>query len=457
METKGVYLWLLGLLALAASAGCLETVVGEAGVCIYAGKGYQAGDDFAASDGCNTCSCAADGSVACTDIACAEDPSTGDLPPPADAGQSAVCTYGGMTYKLGAMFRHVDGCGGCTCGANGAVSCKLVACPRDAAVDASQGPTLATCMHGGKLYQAGDSFPDEDGCNKCRCSDTGVVECTLLECSPVCQYQGKTYKVGEVLPESDAESCYCGMLGMVSCQKKCSYEGKTFASGASFPASDGCNSCSCNQGAVSCTEKACSTATCTLNGRTYKQGETFYDAQRCNECTCTASGGVTCTARVCDPSDSCSFGTSDFANTTTILCPDGCNNCICNKGTWASTDAACPAPARIEVCKATDQDRIKASLLYQAQHVVALDVHQADCMAVKPNFKLCWDGTFKESNPVQVELYAVPIVPPSCSTWISRQIVFDLTPMADAYKMMYQSSSGLIVLNAYGASQNYVF
>ena len=456
METKGVYLWLLGLLALTASAGCLEAVVGEAGACTYAGKGYEAGDDFAASDGCNTCSCAADGSVACTDIACGEEPPTSGTPP-VDAGPAGSCTYRGATYQAGATFRDSDGCNSCRCAANGEVACTLVSCVRDASVDASQGPTRASCMHGGKLYQTGESFPDDDGCNKCTCSADGAVECTLIECSPMCQHLGKTYKVGEALPESETESCFCGMQGVVSCQKKCSYGGKTVTSGTSFPALDGCNSCTCNEGAVSCTEKACSVATCTLNGRMYKQGETFYDAQRCNACSCTASGGVTCSARVCDPSDSCSIGTAELASGSSILCPDGCNNCLCAEGTWASTDAACPALPRIEVCKATDQDRIKAGLLYQTEDILALEVNQADCMMEKPNFKLCWDGTFKGDDPVQVELYVVPIVPPSCSTWITREAVFDLTPLKDAYEMAHQTSSGRVTLNAYGTSQNFVF
>lgn len=39
--------------------------------CTYAGVGYQAGQKFRAEDGCNTCSCEADGSVSCTERGCA--------------------------------------------------------------------------------------------------------------------------------------------------------------------------------------------------------------------------------------------------------------------------------------------------------------------------------------------------------------------------------------------------
>jgi hypothetical protein len=43
------------------------------GMCSYEGKSYRPGDRFPASDGCNTCSCGSDGSIACTLRACACD------------------------------------------------------------------------------------------------------------------------------------------------------------------------------------------------------------------------------------------------------------------------------------------------------------------------------------------------------------------------------------------------
>ena len=39
--------------------------------CAYDGVRYEVGDSFPATDGCNTCSCQSDGSIACTEIACA--------------------------------------------------------------------------------------------------------------------------------------------------------------------------------------------------------------------------------------------------------------------------------------------------------------------------------------------------------------------------------------------------
>lgn len=42
--------------------------------CVYDGQSYAAGDEFAASNGCNSCRCAASGDVQCTSLQCACDP-----------------------------------------------------------------------------------------------------------------------------------------------------------------------------------------------------------------------------------------------------------------------------------------------------------------------------------------------------------------------------------------------
>jgi hypothetical protein len=42
--------------------------------CTYDGKGYSAGEAFSANDGCNTCSCNANGTVSCSKLKCTCDP-----------------------------------------------------------------------------------------------------------------------------------------------------------------------------------------------------------------------------------------------------------------------------------------------------------------------------------------------------------------------------------------------
>jgi pacifastin inhibitor LCMII len=43
-------------------------------------------------------------------------------------------------------------------------------------------PGLCGCTYGGKTYPVGASYPAGDGCNECRCLDTGESACTLILC-----------------------------------------------------------------------------------------------------------------------------------------------------------------------------------------------------------------------------------------------------------------------------------
>lgn len=85
---------------------------------------YAVGDTFPSLDGCNTCSCTAQG-ILCTTLACASDGGT--------------CSYGGNTYATGASFPSTDGCNHCSCDASGNVFCTEVACvyacPTDKTID----------------------------------------------------------------------------------------------------------------------------------------------------------------------------------------------------------------------------------------------------------------------------------------------------------------------------------
>jgi len=67
---------ILPLVVAALTAGCGSTLVapdGGDGVCRYNGVLQPPGNTFPAGDGCNTCSCTANGEVACTLIACRVD------------------------------------------------------------------------------------------------------------------------------------------------------------------------------------------------------------------------------------------------------------------------------------------------------------------------------------------------------------------------------------------------
>ncbi|XP_062602217.1 kielin/chordin-like protein, partial [Saccostrea cucullata] len=79
--------------------------------CYYNGKKYQEGENFPATDGCNTCTCGGNGSVGCTKIGCPK-----------------FCFYNGQKYSVGQKFPATDGCNTCTCESTGGISCTEMAC-----------------------------------------------------------------------------------------------------------------------------------------------------------------------------------------------------------------------------------------------------------------------------------------------------------------------------------------
>lgn len=76
---------------------------------------YAIGDTFKSADGCNDCSCSAQG-ILCTMRACA----------PAPGG--STCSYDGKAYASGQGFPSSDGCNSCGCQPDGSVVCTERAC-----------------------------------------------------------------------------------------------------------------------------------------------------------------------------------------------------------------------------------------------------------------------------------------------------------------------------------------
>jgi len=197
---------------------------------------YAVGQSFPEGDGCNTCSCVANGSVACTTIACGVD---GGPPPPTDGGTG--CFYDGIEYGVGAIFPAGDGCNTCECAADGAVLCTTIACSIDG------GPTTdggTGCFYDGVEWAPGQSFPPVGaGCGTCSCQPDGNVICTVTTCDAGAPPPSDG---GTPPPPSDG--------GPV----QCFYFGQAYDPGQEFPSLDGCNTCACtDSGTVICTTYAC--------------------------------------------------------------------------------------------------------------------------------------------------------------------------------------------------------
>jgi len=337
--------------------------------CVYGGQAHKRGEWFPASDGCNSCSCNADGTVLCTEIACAD----GGIPGATDGGAkdgSTVFTCvdaNGKVYPTGTSFPSTDGCNTCTCDGKGMVACTTKACATDAGVPTGDGgkPTgdggtpatdasrPMTCTYAGSIYAVGTSF--FDGCNTCTCTVSGQIACTAKAC-----VDGGTPVGDGGMPASDAGTGVC------------IYNGSVNMPGTTFPSSDGCNTCSCDaSGSVVCTKRACpadagappppdgspASSCITSDGAVYADGSTWKTPDGCQECACKA--GLTYCSVFC--SADAGTGMADGGTTTmppyctyaglgfqigdSFTAADGCNTCFCTKAGIACTLNVCPAPA----------------------------------------------------------------------------------------------------------------
>lgn len=332
--------------------------------------------------------------------------------------QPAVCSVNGVGYAAGESFRASDSCNSCTCQADGQVLCTRSAC-RDG------GQTGEGCNYAGKWHAAGETFLATDGCNRCSCAPDGTVACDLKACvDPTC---------------TDAD-------------------GTIHQPGETFPAADGCNTCTCSRdGQIGCTKIGCA-GTCTHDGKTYKAGETF--SNDCGSCFCGERAGhgiVTCEVWECNP-QVCTKGDAKFSWGSSVICEDGCNSCLCSELVWTSTDAACPPLQKVERCPSNTRGIEKVRVLYRAGDKLAVEVGTGGCATDEPTFKLCFDGSFRESNPVQVTLDLVPSgATPTCSAWVTQQKVFDLSPLRSAFQASYPGSAGSIIVGLEDTSFNYTF
>jgi hypothetical protein len=168
------------------------------------------GEVTPAGDGCNTCTCQMDGTLACTMRACMG-------PLVCDAGL-ADCDGDESNGCETNLERSPDNCGQCgnVClSATGAMQrCVAGMC---ASTDGG-----GTCVYQGTDYELGDSFQARDGCNVCTCSGDemgAAVECTTLGC--MCNPSNET-NYREYVGMSAAE---CMAMDLVECPDHTSYFG----------------------------------------------------------------------------------------------------------------------------------------------------------------------------------------------------------------------------------------
>lgn len=191
------------------------------GRCIVGNDLHKVGESFPAPDGCNTCSCTEDGTVACTLIACID-------PKPQPDG----CSDGKTNFAIGASFPSPDGCNKCSCTKDGIV-CTEIACAPNNKKCVRGGCSSQLCVEEGSDVGSTCEWREEYACfAKAACERQANGEC------------GHT-------PSKELDAC----LGATG--NYCTYNGEWRKVGETFPSTDKCNTCTCGPNGVACTKKAC--------------------------------------------------------------------------------------------------------------------------------------------------------------------------------------------------------
>lgn len=276
------------------------------------------------------------------------------------------------------------------------------------------GLTLSACDLGPKMIgketqgdvecKEGDKMPDADGCNTCTCLDGGWA-CTAKLCGD----------------SQASEPSQC-------------------VDGETMPAPDGCNDCSCIGGAWACTEKACDPTT--GGGESTSAGESTSGS----EMTAGDEGetGVGETVVVESSGGETSMG-------GVVVCGDGIvgGGEVCDDGNLVDDDG-CPNDCGIgqNVCGPKDPLTI-ASALIEGDLLVVEVSYGGGCET--HDIGLCWDGSFAESDPVQIwvdlshDAHADP-----CDAIVQEQRTLDLEPEKLAWQQSYQSQHGTILIHLDG-------
>ena len=162
-SSTGIALGLVGFLGLLATfVGCSGSVSNPAAGCDYNGKAYAVGDKFAASDGCNQCSCSEGGEVQCTLIGCGPGPG----PEPEPGGP--YCTVDGKRYAPGQQVSN-DGCNTCSCFGSGEIACTQRACADPDSCESLGDELKATLVSAQKCASAADCGQPIPG-SSCGCT-----------------------------------------------------------------------------------------------------------------------------------------------------------------------------------------------------------------------------------------------------------------------------------------------
>jgi hypothetical protein len=92
----------------------------------------------------------------------------------------------GRSRPVGASWIARDGCNTCRCLESGATPCTKKFCQNTPAAALRDGDSATSCVdHNGRSRPVGTSWTARDGCNQCRCLKSGATPCTKKFCGNI--------------------------------------------------------------------------------------------------------------------------------------------------------------------------------------------------------------------------------------------------------------------------------
>jgi len=305
------------------------------------------------NDGCNTCSCGADGIEWCTEMYCDENSVTAPYCISCDEGftlnENAECVLKAVSCS---DFDHCatynNGCNNCRCVQDGVDACTFRMCPEESLI----APHCLSCADGFSLDDTGECIAQptttfsptkeavscsdfehcavyHDGCNSCTCGGA----CTRKSCTvemlttPRCTACDDGFSLdenGECVPVTCADFDHCATYN------------------------NGCNDCICDGsgGVGACTRRGCRGDLDTPHCLSCDVGFALNEDAEC------VPNATTTTSTMAPPSTTRSSSTTKAKSTTpgAISCGDfahcasyhdGCNTCWCGDHGDACTMMAC--------------------------------------------------------------------------------------------------------------------
>merc|ERR1712165_399866 len=93
---------------------------------------------------------------------------------------------GGQGRVLGEVWKANDGCNTCRCLESGATPCTKKFCENTPATAIRDSDSATNCQdHTGRSRPVGATWIGRDGCNTCRCLESGATPCTKKFCENI--------------------------------------------------------------------------------------------------------------------------------------------------------------------------------------------------------------------------------------------------------------------------------